>query len=533
VKISFALVSTLIIAMSLVLGCQTTNTKTVVERNNQEKEISIPLFDVTSATLSQSLGSFKKGWDYHLNLNYSFELKRLIEKKNKNPKAPGLVESFYKLGKQALMSRNGTIALDSLKLCLAMSPNNLECHWELGWSQFLERDYQAAVAQFEWVRKFQPKRTGINSLIKKVKLQNEYKLQARQYRRQSPKTFVSERRPSTATVKVHAVGDTMLGTSQPANSLPPEDLSILELIGSHLAGSDIMFANYEGTICEGGVSEKCSSESDGGACFAFASPPSYINYLQAAGVSLVSIANNHIMDFGEPCREQTEKILEEAKINWSGRLGTVARMSHNDLPISMIAFHSADHSNSTLDYGEAVRMVVEEKKAGRLVIISFHGGAEGLSALHVPKPAASEIFYGENRGNVVEFSRKMVDAGADLVLGSGPHVVRGMEFYKERLIAYSLGNFATYKMFNLWGFNGIGLILEVELHADGRFMAGKIIPTKQIQFGVPVYDESQTAIDLIRMLSRQDFPESGVYIARDGSLAANTRKLAAEEENED
>ena len=112
----------------------------------------------------------------------------------------------------------------------------------------------------------------------------------------------------------------------------------------------------------------------------------------------------------------------------------------------------------------------------------------------------------------------MVDAGADIVLGSGPHVVRGMEVYKDRLIAYSLGNFATYRAFNIWGLNGIGLILEADIDDAGRFVSGKIIPTRQTGFGVPVLDEKMIATDVIRVLSKQDFPNTGVIIAQDGTL---------------
>ena len=88
-----------------------------------------------------------------------------------------------------------------------------------------------------------------------------------------------------------------------------------------------------------------------------------------------------------------------------------------------------------------------------IVIVSFHGGAEGNGAEMLP--FAREIFAGEDRGNVVEFAHAMVDAGADLVLGHGPHVVRPMELYRDRLIAYSLGNFATYYGISVEGIRGI------------------------------------------------------------------------------
>ena len=138
-------------------------------------------------------------------------------------------------------------------------------------------------------------------------------------------------------------------------------------------------------------------------------------------------------------------------------------------------------------------------------------------ALHVPE--GRETFYGENRGNLREFTHTVIDAGADLVLGHGPHVLRGMEVYNDRLIAYSLGNFATYGRFNLSGNLGIGAVLEVVMDDQGRFLGGKVLPTRQEGEGVPVKDTNGKAIDLVRMLSADDFPGTAVKVAQDGGLA--------------
>ena len=95
-----------------------------------------------------------------------------------------------------------------------------------------------------------------------------------------------------------------------------------------------------------------------------------------------------------------------------------------------------------LDYELAERTVAEFAEIHDVVIVSFHGGAEGATVMHVP--FTEEEYYGEPRGDVALFAHRMVDAGADLIVGHGPHVVRGIERYKDRLIAYSLGNFATF-----------------------------------------------------------------------------------------
>jgi len=169
------------------------------------------------------------------------------------------------------------------------------------------------------------------------------------------------------------------------------------------------------------------------------------------------------------------------------------------------------------DHEKAALLVKAVDKEHDLVVVSFHGGAEGSKALHVPD--GREKFYGEDRGHLREFTHIVVDAGADLVLGHGPHVLRGMEVYNDRLIAYSLGNFATYGRFNLSGNLGVGAVLEVVMDADGRFVTGKVLPTKQEGEGVAVQDAGGKAIDLIRMLSADDFPGTAVKVAQDGGLA--------------
>ena len=99
----------------------------------------------------------------------------------------------------------------------------------------------------------------------------------------------------------------------------------------------------------------------------------------------------------------------------------------------------------------------------------------------------------------------MIDAGADIVFGHGPHVPRGMEVYKDRLIAYSLGNFCTYKKFGLSGILGIAPILKVYVNDKGEYQKCEIISIKQIKGGIPVIDPSKAAEKLINNLSNDDF----------------------------
>ena len=161
-------------------------------------------------------------------------------------------------------------------------------------------------------------------------------------------------------------------------------------------------------------------------------------------------------------------------------------------------------------------------KTADIVVVSFHGGAEGSAYQNVPKQ--TEVFFGEKRGNLPLFARTVIDAGADLVLGHGPHVLRGMEIYKDRLIAYSLGNFATYGWFSLRNETALTIILEAHLAPDGKFLTGQIHPAKQQGRGIPVLDPTGESIKKVRSLSKTDFPSTAPNISDDGTIRAETRQ---------
>ena len=314
-------------------------------------------------------------------------------------------------------------------------------------------------------------------------------------------------------VRLRAVGDVMLGTF-PEGYLSPEDgAEVMRQTAPLLADADLTFVNLEGPLCDSGETKKCKP---GQNCYAFRSPTRYGKYLVDAGVDLASVANNHSGDFGDACRRETESTLDKLGIAWSGRMGTVASVEKNGLKIAMIGFHTGEAVNSVNDHATARALVKKAASSHDIVIVSFHGGAEGSIATRVP--VGEEEFYGENRGDLRTFTHAVVDAGADLVIGHGPHVLRGAEIYNDRLIAYSLGNFATYGRFNLSGPLGVGAILDVELDGEGRFTGGQIIATKQVDKGISEPDPSGQAIRTLRELSQADFIETHVVVDKDGKL---------------
>ena len=321
-------------------------------------------------------------------------------------------------------------------------------------------------------------------------------------------------------LSIAAVGDMMLGTDYPENHLPDDDgVSFLAGVTPILQSADLTFGNLEGVLAdEAEPAKKCSNLS---ACYLFRSPTRYARYLRDAGFDAMSLANNHARDFGEEGRDESMSALREFGIAHSGREGDYATLHSKGLRVSFIAFAVTRNSNLMHDYALAEQIVLEQSQLHDLVVVSFHGGAEGEGTTRIP--FGEESYYGEPRGDVVRFARSMVDAGADLVFGHGPHVVRGMEHYRERLIAYSLGNFATYYGISVNGIKGVAPILVATLDQDGRFVEGQIHSTVQRRPGGPVMDDEQQALNLIRTLSLEDFREPGLQFHTDGSIRSVPR----------
>lgn len=324
--------------------------------------------------------------------------------------------------------------------------------------------------------------------------------------------------PAVDVITLAAVGDIMMGSDYPDPKLPPEDgKGIFDSVKHILQGHDIVFGNLEGPLLDSrNESTKCRTR---GSCYAFRTPTRYVEHLKEAGFTALGIANNHASDFGEEGRESTIDALESAGIRPVGG-PLIARSLVKGRKIAVAGFSfstSTPYSYSILDIKEAQRIVEGLKRDNDLVIISFHGGAEGIYAQRLYK--GPEKFLGEDRGDVIRFSRAVVDAGADMVIGHGPHVLRAIEIYKGRLIAYSLGNFLTYARFNIRGPSGIGAVLQASLDArTGAFMAGRLVPVRLLNEGVPEPDPERRGISLMRRLTRQDIPSPRIEIMDDGAI---------------
>jgi poly-gamma-glutamate capsule biosynthesis protein CapA/YwtB (metallophosphatase superfamily) len=318
-------------------------------------------------------------------------------------------------------------------------------------------------------------------------------------------------------IVVTAVGDVMLGTTFPDEStLPPNDgADLLTEVAPFLKRGDVVYGNLEGPIVDGGDSAKCRGKKIG-TCFAFRVPTRYGKYLKEAGFTAMGLANNHAMDFGLEGRASSRQVLDAMQIAHTGEIDDIARLTVKGRKVTVIAFATYPGAFNFLDLDATLQTIRTTKTESDLVIVGFHGGAEGATHQHVLE--GDETFLGEDRGDLRRFTHAAIDAGADLVLGSGPHVVRAMEIYKGKLIAYSLGNFATYGPFNLNAENGLTLVLETHLAPDGTFLRGKAYAVKQDKPGGPKLDAEMKILPVLRALSNADFKQSAIVVGPQGEL---------------
>ncbi|EIJ43684.1 Bacterial capsule synthesis protein [Beggiatoa alba B18LD] len=318
------------------------------------------------------------------------------------------------------------------------------------------------------------------------------------------------------TVDIIGVGDMMLGTNYPvAELLPPnQGRDLLANVQDILRNADVTFGNLEGVILdEGGTTGKVNCSN----CFSFRMPEYLIDNLVTAGFDVVSIANNHVGDFGAVGMQNTIKVLKEKGLYAAGFESVPSvSFSKDGIRYGFAAFAPNNNVMDLRDIAGAKRLVAQLARDNDIVIVSFHGGAEGSKHQHVTRQ--SETFYSENRGNVYEFAHAVIDAGADVVFGHGPHVTRAVEVYNNRFIAYSLGNFCTYGPFNVKGVNGVAPLIKVSVDKTGQFIQAKVVSIQQTKRSSVMLDNQATAYQLIQSLTKADFPESRLSFSPSGVI---------------
>ena len=325
--------------------------------------------------------------------------------------------------------------------------------------------------------------------------------------------------------RVCAGGDVLLGSNldttwaertaarigQPVQAMP-DPAWLIEPLIPLVGDADIALLNVEGAIGDGDSPRKCRPGSTN--CYAFRQPThaaAAYRGVHPTGWVLGNLANNHAMDSGDEGFAKTQELLTEAGVFVTGVDSLPALIPLWKGTVAVLGFSTAQAGPDPRDL-EAVRRYVRHADAkARWVVVTMHMGAEGTSAQRTRD--TTEVFLGENRGNVVAFARTAVDAGADLVVGHGPHVLRAMEWYHGAFIAYSLGNLLTYGPFNMDEPLNRGAILCATLAENGVEQV-TLQSTVQQRPGTVQADPSARAAFLVDSLSGLDFPETGVRFTR-------------------
>ena len=301
---------------------------------------------------------------------------------------------------------------------------------------------------------------------------------------------------SADSITVAMTGDIMMGTTFPGISLPPKNgEEIFRDVKPYLQRATITVGNLEGTLLDGGKSTK----SGGPNSYSFRTPTSYSHLLKDAGYDFLSMANNHANDFGAEGIASTEK-----QLNLQG------------IKFGLCAFGHNQYTLKHRDLETVKRIIDDLKKKSDIIIVSFHGGAEGRTKNHLPQGA--ESFLGEDRGSLREFAHFCIDNGADIVYGHGPHVVRATEVYNGRFIAYSLGNFCTPYGMSLAGISAYSPVVVITIDKQGRFLSGKIHSFLQQKGIGPRKDLNQHVAHEMMNLTKTDVPHSEASIDANGNI---------------
>jgi hypothetical protein len=347
-----------------------------------------------------------------------------------------------------------------------------------------------------------------------------------------------------APVRLAFVGDITLGTLPVPGGVPPEQgLGLLDAARPALHG-DLVVGNFEGVLGDSGTTYKCGRTgkhvtladtappepepvaprrkpvAPPKTCYAFLTPTALAPRLAEGGFTHLNLANNHANDFGDDARATTERVLDSLGLRTYGPLGRIAvdtvRRGDSLTTVGLLGFATYPYAYDLLDIERSAAVVDSVRALVDLLVVTFHGGAEGVKALHVPE--AAESLGREPRGDLRAWARAVIDAGADVVVGHGPHVLRGIEYYRGKPIAYSLGNFLTYRGFNLAGPLGLTGVLQLEAGPDRSWTRARFVPLVQLPRAGPAGDPGRAALDLIRTLSREDFGDSAARFGADGEI---------------
>ncbi len=223
---------------------------------------------------------------------------------------------------------------------------------------------------------------------------------------------------STHPTTLSLVGDIMLGRFVETSLSRTTIESAFGSAASVLADSDLVFGNLESVLT--------SSDNDTGKSIHFKGDPARVDVLRYLGFTDLSVANNHVDDYGKAGWQESVQVLKDAGFRPVGDYNdrpTPTVASLGDKQVVFLAYHDL---YSPIDETRLASDIAAATSLGDVVAVSFHWGVEYA---HSPTDRQTKL------------ARLSIDAGADIVIGTHPHVLQGIEKYKDGLILYSLGNF--------------------------------------------------------------------------------------------
>jgi hypothetical protein len=288
-----------------------------------------------------------------------------------------------------------------------------------------------------------------------------------------------------------------VGDMVPADSA--YNLSVFEGVKERTQAPDIMIGNLESTFARDGRVSKCAWMQ--GRCHAFRGDPNFATSLRESGFDVISLINNHALDYGEAGLIDTEEVLAREGIPFISLNKPTLSIQKNGYTIGILGVSSTPPNRYILNYDYITREIEKLKQDNDIVILIFHGGSEGSTKTAVT--GEYEFLGSENRGNVEKVAHTAIDAGADIVLGSGPHVLRKVEYYKDGFIAYSAGNFVggNGKLLTrgVLGISGIFNIFISNTNPRIRHSIDSVLLTKD---GVPYLDTLEQGKIMVEELSK-------------------------------
>lgn len=298
--------------------------------------------------------------------------------------------------------------------------------------------------------------------------------------------------PQPDDIRVVAMGDLVF------SERPELNRDAFRSVMPWLQQADFAFGNLEGAITE---HTEATKRYVPGRSYAFRFPLETAELLRQANIAALSIANNHSNDFGARGFSDTRRQLQRVGIETTGEPGSFVVREIRGVRVALVAFGHYSRFNNILDIPEAARLVARAKAAADAVIVTHQGGAEGDAAAFLAD--GPETFLGEQRGDLRAFARAVVEAGASLVVGHGPHVLRAAECIGSAPVLHSIGNFVSVGGLSVSSMANVSVLLEAILEPGGALRGVRLIPVMFRQERLPVLDPAGRAVHLVNALGER------------------------------